>query len=78
MWVGLALAAAVPIVAGLCFLAYVLLIAFVVIKTGTTEGLRDVAIAMRAYRVPLLNRPLRTPHFAGRDAAPERRPAKIS
>jgi hypothetical protein len=78
MWMGLALAAAVPIVAGLCFLAYVLLIAFVVVKTGSTEGLKDVAVAMRAYKVPLLNRPLRMPHFAGRDAEPERRPAKVS
>ncbi|MGW5267762.1 hypothetical protein ACWEQ4_03860 [Rhodococcus sp. NPDC003994] len=55
MWLGLA-AAAVPLTAGLCFLAYLLFMVFVVIKTGGTEGLRDVAAAMRAYRVPLLSR----------------------
>lgn len=55
MWLGLA-AAAVPITAGLCFLAYLVFCVFVVLKTGGTEGLKDVAIAMRAYKVPLLSR----------------------
>jgi hypothetical protein len=55
MWVWLALIA-VPVTAGLCFLAYLVFMAFVVIKTGGTEGLKDVATAMRAYRVPLLSR----------------------
>lgn len=55
MWLGL-VAAAVPITAGLCFLAYLVFLAYVVTKTGSTEGLKDVATAMRAYRVPLLSR----------------------
>lgn len=56
MWVALALAAAVPVVAGLCFLAHLLFLGFVITKTGGTDGLKDVAVAMRAYKVPLLNR----------------------
>ncbi|MGZ4576119.1 MAG: hypothetical protein ACXVX1_00010 [Mycobacterium sp.] len=48
--------AAVPITAGLCFLAYLLFCVFVVLRTGSTEGLKDVAIANRAYKVPLLSR----------------------
>lgn len=55
MWLGLA-AAVLPVTAGLCFLAYLMFMAFVVVKTGSTEGLRDVATAMRAYKVPLLSR----------------------
>jgi hypothetical protein len=55
MWLGLAVAA-VPLTAGICFLAYLMFMAFVVVKTGGTEGLKDVATAMRAYRVPLLGR----------------------
>ncbi len=55
MWVGLALMA-LPITAGLCFIAYLLFCSFIVRKTGSTAGLKDVAIAMRAYRVPLLGR----------------------
>ncbi len=55
MWVWLA-AAALPVTAGVCFLAYLVFMSFVVIKTGGTEGLKDVATAMRAYRVPLLSR----------------------
>lgn len=55
MWVWLAFIA-VPITAGLCFLAYLLFCGFVVTKTGGTEGLKDVATAMRAYKVPLLSR----------------------
>jgi hypothetical protein len=60
MWLGLAMAA-VPITAGLCFLAYLMLLVFVVVKTGSTEGLKDVATAMRAYKVPLLSRTGRGP-----------------
>lgn len=55
MWVGLA-AAALPVTAGFCFLAYRLFMAFVVIKTGGTDGLKDVPTAMPAYRAPLLSR----------------------
>jgi hypothetical protein len=32
------------------FLAYLALLAFVVVRTGQTSGLRDVAIAIKAYR----------------------------
>ncbi len=49
-------------IAALCFLAYLLLIVFVVIKTGKTEGLADVAKAMSAYRVPLPSRQPRLPN----------------
>ncbi|WP_319435433.1 hypothetical protein [Mycobacterium sp. RTGN5] len=56
MMLALALALAVPITAGVCFVAYLVLMAFVVIRTGSTEGLKDVATAMRAYKVPLLGR----------------------
>lgn len=59
MWVALALAAAAPIVAGLCFLAYLVFLGFVIIKTEGTDGLKDVAVATRAYKVPLLNRAIR-------------------
>ena len=55
MFIGLALIA-IAVIAALCFLAYLLLCRFVVNKTGTTEGLRDVAMAMRAYKVPLPSR----------------------
>lgn len=55
MYFGLALVA-VAIIAALCFVAYLLFCRFVVNKTGTTEGLKDVATAMRAYRVPLPSR----------------------
>ncbi|MDQ1666843.1 MAG: hypothetical protein QOH75_2874 [Actinomycetota bacterium] len=47
---------AVAVIAAVCFVAYLLFCRFVVIKTGTTDGLRDVATAMRAYRVPLPSR----------------------
>lgn len=40
-------------IAALCFLAYLLFLVFVIIKTGTTDGLCDVATAIRAYKVPL-------------------------
>jgi len=33
-----------------CFLAYLALCAFVVVRCGGTAGLRDVAIAVRAFR----------------------------
>jgi hypothetical protein len=60
MYFGLALVA-VAIIAALCFVAYLLFLRFVINKTGTTEGLRDVAKAMRAYRVPLVSRSFRRP-----------------
>ena len=43
----------VAVVAAVCFLAYLVLCWMVVRKTGSTEGLRDVAKAMRAYRLPI-------------------------
>ncbi|MDT5325775.1 MAG: hypothetical protein QOF25_2927 [Mycobacterium sp.] len=61
MYMGLVLVIAVPAIAGVCFLAHLGFCGFVVIKTGGTEGLRDVAIAMRAYKVPLLGRAGRNP-----------------
>lgn len=36
----------------LCFLSYLAFLAYVIRKTGDTEGLRDVAIAIRAFRFP--------------------------
>ncbi len=48
-------------IAALCFVAYLLLIVFVVVKTGSTEGLADVAKAISAYRVPLPTRNPRAP-----------------
>lgn len=60
MWVGLGMAA-VPVTAGICFLAYLLFCVFVVLKTGGTEGLKDVATAMRAYKPPLLSRTGKNP-----------------
>jgi hypothetical protein len=63
IWVaGTLAAAAVPISAGFCFCAYLRFLRFVVVKTGSTAGLKDVAVAMRAYKVPLLNRAIRPPH----------------
>lgn len=55
MYIGLTLIA-VTIVAALCFVAYLVFLRFVVRETGTTEGLNDVATAMRAYKVPLPSR----------------------
>ncbi len=55
MYLGLALLA-VPVIAAICFLAYLSFCVFVVLKTNNTECLRDVAVAMRAYKVPLLSR----------------------
>ncbi len=41
----------VTAVAGVvCFVAYLVFCAFVVVRTGNTAGLRDVAVAMRAFR----------------------------
>ena len=54
-YIGLAIIA-VSIIAALCFVAFLLFCRFVVNKTGNTEGLKDVAIAMRAYKVPLPSR----------------------
>jgi len=42
--------------AAICFLAYLTFLGFVIIKTGGTNGLSDVAKAIRAYKVPLLGR----------------------
>ena len=80
MLFGLVLAAAVPITAGLCFVAYLVFCGFVVIKTGGTEGLKDVAVAMRAYKVPLLNRANRRRVLTGRSrrAVPAHPPALVS
>lgn len=60
MYIGLALIA-VAIIAALCFMAYLVFCRFVVNKTGNTEGLKDVATAMRAYKMPLRSRPGRKP-----------------
>ena len=43
-------------IAALCFVAYLLFLGFVINKTGTTDGLPDVAKAIRAYKVPLPSR----------------------
>jgi hypothetical protein len=48
-----------------CFLAYLVLCAIVVICTGTTTGLRDVAAAVRAF-------PLRPIHTASAVDAEQR------
>jgi len=50
--VGLAALGCAALVAA-CFLADLGLIMFVMIFTKQTAGLRDVAVAMRAYHVPL-------------------------
>lgn len=60
MYLGLVMVA-VSIIAALCFVSYLLFLRFVIDKTGTTEGLKDVAKAMHAYRVPLVNRSSRRP-----------------
>jgi hypothetical protein len=46
----------VVVVAALCFMAYLLFLRFVINKTGTTDGLPDVAKAISAYKVPLPSR----------------------
>ncbi len=55
MYFGVAIVA-VAIIAALCFVAYLGLCRFVVNKTGTTDGLKDVATVMRAYKVSLPSR----------------------
>jgi hypothetical protein len=60
MYIGVA-TIAVAVIAALCFVAYLVFLRFVINKTGTTDGLRDVAEAMQAYRVPLLSRSPRQP-----------------
>ncbi|GAB3432576.1 hypothetical protein GCM10027569_81590 [Flindersiella endophytica] len=54
--VGLAVMAVVAVMAFLCFAAYLLFLRFVINKTGSTESLRDVATAIRAYKVPIPTR----------------------
>lgn len=42
----------------ICFISYLRFQRFVVIQTGSTEGLKDVAVAMRAFAaLPLPRRP---------------------
>ena len=36
-------------VLAVCFFAYLALCAFIVVRTGATAGLRDLAVAMRAF-----------------------------
>lgn len=43
-------------IAGACFVAYLLLLVFVIVRTGSTAGLRDVAAAISAYKMPLVSR----------------------
>lgn len=43
-------------IAAVCFVAYLIFLGFVIVKTGSTEGLRDVAQAISAYKVPLGSR----------------------
>lgn len=33
-----------------CFVSYLVLLAYVIQATGSTEGLRDVAVAIRAFK----------------------------
>ena len=60
MYLGLAMIT-VAVIAALCFVSYLLFLRFVINKTGTTAGLSDVAKAMQAYKVPLVNRSRRRP-----------------
>jgi len=43
-------------IAAVCFVLYLVFLGFVILKTGGTKGLVDVAKAMDAYRVPLFRR----------------------
>lgn len=52
MGIGFALAL-VAVLGTFCFIAFLMFMVFIVVKTGETKGLRDVAVAMRAYRPPL-------------------------
>jgi len=36
----------------LCFVSYLAFLAYVIRKTGGTAGLRDVAVAIRAFKFP--------------------------
>lgn len=60
MYFGLAMIA-VAVIAALCFVAYLLFLRFVINKTGTTDGLPDVAKAIKAYGMPLSSRSRRRP-----------------
>jgi hypothetical protein len=40
-------------IAGLCFIVYLLFLCFVIIRTGGTECMSDIAKAIKAYRMPL-------------------------
>jgi hypothetical protein len=40
-------------IAGGCFIVYLLFLGFVIIRTGGTECMSDIAKAIKAYRVPL-------------------------
>lgn len=53
---GLAAMGGTAIAAALCFIAYLRLLRFVVTKTGSTEGMADIAKAISAYKVPLPTR----------------------
>ena len=39
-------------VSALCFLSYLAFLAYVIQKTRSTAGLRDVAVAIRAFKFP--------------------------
>ena len=43
-------------ISAVCFLLYLVFLWFVIVKTGGTNGLLDVAKAMNAYRVPIFRR----------------------
>lgn len=55
---GLVIVLGVPAIAVLiCFICYLIFLVFIVIRTGDTAGLRDVAVAMRAFgSIASLNR----------------------
>jgi hypothetical protein len=48
VWLALALGA-YPV---FCFVTYLIFLGFVIVRTGGTSGLRDVAAAIRAFRWP--------------------------
>jgi hypothetical protein len=49
--IGLPLIVCTALIA-LCFVSYLVFLAFVIVRTGTTKGLPDVATAIRAFRPP--------------------------
>jgi hypothetical protein len=49
------------LVAAACFFGYLLFLRFVIIRTGSTDGLSDVAKAISAYKIPLPSRQSRRP-----------------